>query len=428
MALFYLLLGLRSEIPFGLFLAHFNHGLRPEADEEENFVRETAGRHGVEIFAEKSDVAGYAASSRLGLEEAGRRLRYQFLYRAAVRAGAGRIATGHSLNDQAETVLMRIMRGTGLTGLAGIAPVAEYEDRKIIRPLINISRDEIERYLQEGGYAFRTDNSNLDRRFLRNRVRHELIPELERHFGGNIAGHLARLAGLVREEEQILTELIQSVSSTMISGRGKEAALDAGLLSLLPLPVARRVIREFLKEIKGDLAGFSLDDVDRISSLEEGKETPVSGGFLFRREKQQIFLKKKKAARPGFGLEWDGNGEVRIGETGFVFRGTRISDPGKVEFKFDDKRRAFFDLDRLSFPISIRNAHPGDKYRPLGSPGRKKVNEMMRVRGVPVEERNGMPVFLCQGEIAWVPGLPVADGFKISQDTKTVFMVERSGA
>ncbi len=423
-ALFNLLLDLRTELPFDLVLAHFDHGLRPEAEEDQAFVRKAAGDRGIRFMTEKCDVAAFAAENRLGLEEAGRRLRYEFLHRAAAEVGAGVIATGHTMNDQAETVMMRVMRGTGLTGLAGIPPVADYEGRRIIRPLIDVNREGIDAFLKERGLSFRTDGSNFDRRFLRNRVRHDLLPELEKKYGCRPVDNLARLAGLVREEEQVLGELIRSVGAMLIGGVGREAALDAGLLGLMPRPVARRIVREFLREVKGDLAGFSLDDVERIVDLEEDREATIAGGFLFRRERGRIFLKKKRVKAVPFEMSWDGREELYIETADMTFRATELPNPGTELFEFNDAVRAFLDREALTLPFAIRNRLPGDKYRPYGSPGRKKVKEMLRARGIPVGARAGLPVFMSGGEIVWIPGLPAAEKFRIKDGTRTVLLIE----
>lgn len=424
MALFHLLVELKADLRFELAAAHFHHGLRPEADEDETFVRAEVSRCGVRLIAEKGDVAAFASANKMGLEEAGRRLRYEFLRRAAAKAGASKIATGHNMNDQAETVLMRIIRGTGLTGLAGIPPVSEYEDRTIIRPLIEISREEIVAYLRERGLPFRTDRSNLDRRFLRNRVRHELLPEIESRFGGRSTEHLARLAGLVWEEEQVLADFIRSTAGMLITGAGREAGLNAGLLDLLPRPAARRIAREFLREVKGDLGGFSMTDVDRLVGLAEGREAPAAGGFIFRREKGRIALKPKRQASPGFELSWDGRNELRLEAAGAVFRARVMKNPGLERLDFDDRQRAFFDLDAVGLPLAVRNRLPGDRYKPLGSSGRKKVKEMLRARGVPAGDRSDIPVFLSGTDIIWIPGLPTAENFRVRKNSARVLLIE----
>ncbi len=423
MALLHMLLGLRGELRFELVAGHFNHCLRPEADEDEAFVRREAAGAGIEFLSGKEDVAAYAASNKLGLEEAGRRLRYEFLHRAAAGAGAGVIATGHNMNDQAETVLMRILRGTGLTGLAGIPPVADSEGVRIIRPLLGIGRERIEAFLKEGGHQFRTDHSNFDRRFLRNRVRHDLVPQLEK-LGGRPVESLARLAGLVREEEEGLADVIRSVGGTLIDGRGREAGLDAGLLDLMPRPMARRVVREFLREVKGDLGGFSLEDVERIAGLGDEREATVAGGFLFRREKGRTFLKKKRAAAVRFALSWDGKEELYVGPADLKFRAVEMPNLGTGVYAFDDAVRVFLDRAALAWPLEVRNRLPGDRYRPFNAPGRKKVKEMLRARGISPEKRTGLPVFLSGGEIVWMPGLPAAEKFRVKEDTPTVLLIE----
>ena len=425
-ALLHLLLSLSPELPVEVFVAHFNHGLRPEADADEAFVAGLAGGRGLRFVSGRSDVRKFAREHRLNLEEAGRRLRYDFLRRAARKLGATKIATGHTMNDQAETLLLRLIRGTGLRGLAGIAPVIHDDPCPVVRPLLRLSRPQIEEFLTAEGLDWRLDESNLDRRFIRNRVRSELLPELERNYGRRVVEHIARLADIVREEESLMEGFSREVSAVLMSGAGKAGALDARVLGLLPVAMGRRVVREFIREVKGDLRGISYADVDRLLKLREGRETQVAGGLSFRREAGTLrpLGKKPPVLRP-FRVEWDGDGEVEVEAVRARFRGENFLNPGPAGLKFDDSARAFFDRAALRFPLVIRNRRPGDRYRPFGAPGSKKVKELLRSRGVDRTERDRRPVFTSGGEIIWIPGLPAAEKVRVRPGTKRVFMVER---
>jgi tRNA(Ile)-lysidine synthase len=426
-ALLHLLLSLGAELPVEVLVAHFNHRLRPEADADEAFVAGLAERHGLRFVAGRADVRKFARERKLNLEEAGRRLRYDFLRRAARKLGATKIATGHTMNDQAETLLLRLVRGTGLRGLAGIAPVIHDDPCPVIRPLLRLTRPQVEEFLAAEGLEWRLDASNLDRRFIRNRVRSELLPELERNCGRRVVEHIARLADIVREEESLMDGFSREVSATLVSGSGKAGALDARVLGLLPAAMGRRVVREFIREVKGDLSGISYADVDRLLKLREGRETQVAGGLSFKREAGMVRPLCKKPALPRpFSMEWDGDGEVEVAAAGARFRGETFLNPGPAGLKFDDSRRAFFDRAALRFPLVIRNRRPGDRYRPFGAPGGKKVKELLRARGVARAERDRRPVFTSGGEIIWIPGLPAAEKAKVRPGTKRVFMVEKA--
>ena len=235
-----LLLELREGWSFELFLGHFNHKLRHTADEDEQFVKRMAQKYSLPIFVGSKDVRSYARAKKLNIEEAGRKLRYDFLKKAALKIGGAKIATGHTKTDQAETFLMRLMRGSGLRGLAGIFPLVE---GTIIRPLIQVEHKDIEAYLKGKGIEFRIDESNLDRRFLRNRIRLDLIPYIQENFEPEIVSSLGRIASIIREEDSLLEKIAQETTKKAISKKNNQISLEVKPLSSLPRAMARRVVR-----------------------------------------------------------------------------------------------------------------------------------------------------------------------------------------
>lgn len=423
-ALTSLLLKLREEMPLEVIVAHFNHRIRPEANDDEAFVRELTRSWALPLIAGSKEVRREARRKKINLEEAARVLRYEFLRRVARKSGATKIATGHTMNDQAETFLMRLFRGTGLPGLAGIEPVSGPAACPVIRPLLGLRRVELEAYLREEGLGFRTDASNLDRKFLRNRVRLGLLPELEKDYAPRVVEHLAILSSLIREEEALFAGMIRAFAEEFITRSGGEAALDVRTLSLLPPALARRVLREFIRELKGDLRAVSFEDIERVLGLRDGKETTVKKGLVLRREKGRLFRLRRKAASLDFETRWDGRQEIKVG--GATFRGRRMEKGEIPSLKADDRRRTVVDLAKLRFPLDVRNRRQGDLYRPLGAPGRKKLKEILRAKGIARDDRDRLPVFLSRGEIVWVPGLPVAEGFKVKAGTRRVFSIERT--
>jgi len=423
-ALVALLLKLREEMPIKVHLAHFNHRLRDGADEDERFVRDFARRWVLPFVSEGADVRSHAAKKKLNLEEAGRDLRYDFLRRAAARVGATKIATGHTMTDQAETVLMRLMRGTGLSGLAGIAAVVAGKPCPVVRPLLGIAGPDLRAWLAAEGIPYREDPSNLDRRFLRNRIRAELLPELGRRYEPRIVAHLARLAAIAREEDELLGAFVRELAAEFIIRKGREASLDLKTLPLFLPALARRVAREYFRELQGDLRDISYEDVESLLSLGEGKDLPLRKGFVLRREGGRVGLRKDRTPSKAYEILWDGRGEVVIAAAGMAFRGTRRkADAGRSSFKNDDRTGAALDAARLEFPLVIRNRRPGDLYRPLGAPGRKKLKEILRAKDVPVAGRDRLPVFLSGGEIVWVPGLPIGEKYKVTGRTTSVFSI-----
>jgi tRNA(Ile)-lysidine synthase len=226
-------------------VAHFNHGLRPTAARDEEFCREFAATLGLPLVVDSADVQGYAAAQRLSVEEAARRARYAFLHRAAADAGAERIAVGHTRDDQAETVLLKLIRGAGLTGLAGIYP----RNGALIRPLIDVSRGDLRAYLATLRAGWVDDESNEDLDNPRNRIRHRVLPELDRAYGGATAGAIARAASLAREDGQWLDEVAARRYEEIAVRRPEGIEIESSALSREPLPLRRRLVLQGLRTI-----------------------------------------------------------------------------------------------------------------------------------------------------------------------------------
>ena len=514
-ALLHILLELRLKVPFEVAAAHFDHRLRPAAAADAAFVRREAARLGIPFLAARRDVRAFARARKLNLEDAARLLRYAFLNRAAARLGADRIATGHTLDDQAETVLIRLLRGSGPRGLSGIHPSI---GGTVIRPLLEASRADVLDYCRRRGLAFRRDETNADPRYVRNRIRHRLLPYLERNFGPGGPAALGRLAEIEREEDAYLDAAAakayasllrpsargasssldaRSASGTprghapLVTGRGSAPAreggqggvaspmgtttaspqggrvsaggapglpggslpphstalistssvrrplegsaerspqIDARRLAALPVALARRCVRLFLAGLKGDLLAVGLEDVESVRALAEGAAATLPGGLVVRRARGALVASPASAepsARAGYFYLWDGRGRLPVPEAGLAFSGRRLRSAGARPSAFDDAVFVRCDLDALTLPLEVRPRLEGDRYKPYGAPGRKKLKEILRARRIPAAARGALPVF-CSGEsIVWAPGLPVADAFKVTPATKRVLEIRR---
>ncbi|MCP2620099.1 tRNA lysidine(34) synthetase TilS [Candidatus Aminicenantes bacterium AC-334-K16] len=419
-ALLHLLLSLQEEWRFVLYLAHFNHKLRPEANEEEAFVRQRAEQLQLPLFVQQVDVRQKASRQRANLEETARFWRYKFLEEKALEIGGAKIATGHNLNDQIETFFLRLFRGTGPLGLGGMKPVMA--DR-FIRPLIEISRREIEAYLRENKIPYRVDKSNFDRKFLRNKIRADLIPYLEKEFDPALLRHINTLMSILREEEEILNELAKSRAEELITEEEGMLQLDRPALLALSPALGRRVVREYLRRIKGDLRGFTFRDVEAVLEALPGSIICLSRHIKLRCEKERIYLPFSTES-PSFYYEWDGQEKLVIPEVGFIFEGSIQEKSCLKALVFDDWGGAYFDRQKISFPLIVKPRQEGDKYQPLGAPGRKKLKELFRERRIPLFLRSRLPVFWSGGEIIWIPGLPVAEKARIGQHTREIFQIK----
>ncbi len=420
-------------------LAHFNHMLRGEAaDQDERFCRALAERFSLAFDAGRGDVR--AAARRLGasLEDAGRRLRYEFLDAARVRAGATHVAIGHTRDDQAETVLMNLLRGAGTRGFGGM-PVSR---GVFVRPLVECGHRELVEFLDAAGVEFREDESNLDRRHLRNRVRHDLFPVLER-IVPTARRSLARAAGSARADADYLDELAASRLTGIASGEpGPAVTLDAAALAGLPLALGRRVASLALKQASGGrFVGF--DQVERLLALARGSS------------KGPVALPGVRASRPGGGrlLLEQTAGHGRAGGPAAApprtfFRKT-LSIPGEAVLddgltlsselrpagpepvglaaSFLDGRTAVIDADLVS-DLSVRFRRPGDRFPPLGLDGHKKLQDFFVDRRVPRGERDRIPLVVDGDDrIVWVAGHVISEVFRVSRGTRAVVILTLRG-
>ena len=255
-------------------LAHLNHRLRPTAGRDESFCVVLARDMGLPLDVESADVTGYAASQQLSIEDAARRLRYDFLGRAAARLNADRIAVGHTLDDQAETFLLKLMRGAGLKGLAGVYP----RRGAVVRPLLDVSRGSLRAYLASVGQEWVEDESNADLSNPRNRIRHRVLPELDAAYGGPTRASLARAADLSREDTQWLDELAGARYRELVVSCQDCVEIDALALLAEPAPIRRRILLQAMRSRAGGRE-VGLDHVEAALAVLRGdaRATEVPG-------------------------------------------------------------------------------------------------------------------------------------------------------
>jgi tRNA(Ile)-lysidine synthase len=294
-ALTFLLRELASNNEFGLVsLAHLNHRLRLSADRDEEFCRALAARLGLRIVVERCDVKEYGTSLGLSVEDAARRVRYDFLDRAAAETGATCVAVGHTQDDQAETFLLKLMRGAGLTGLGGIYP----RRGNVVRPLLEVSRADLRGYLAGLGEAWMDDESNEDVENPRNRVRHVVLPELDRTARGATRPAIARAAGLVREDGEWLDELSRARFDEVVSLAADGLEIDAARLAVEPPPVIRRVLLEAMRRTSGGRE-IGLDHVEAAWAIlcGNGGGIDVPGSRVELRRGKLVLVGQKGAAK-----------------------------------------------------------------------------------------------------------------------------------
>ena len=393
-----------------LSVAHVRHGLRgAESEEDARFVARLAADLGLPF----EDLDGRIHGGS-GLEERARRRRYEVLLAAAARGRHRRIAVGHTRDDQAETLLHRLVRGSGRHGLAAMRWARA---DGVVRPLLGISRERVLAYLDERALAWREDRSNGDPRHTRNRIRHVVLPVLERELEPRAREALARAAEILGEEDAWIEAEACARLATVTCGEG----LEAERLAALPPPLARRVVRLWLEQRRGDILEIGLDHVDRILDLaSEGgsRALSVPGGLVRRRGNQ---LRWGAPTRSGVG---EGPVPLVIGHTATFgdYRLTIARSRGRSPRA--DRWQAVFDLDQIDLAgLRARAGKPGDRLRPLGLGGTKKIQDLFVDAKVPREERARHPVVACGEAILWLPGIARDESAAIGPLTRNFLVV-----
>lgn len=408
-ALLRVLLELRPELGIVLTVAHFNHRLRGDDSEaDEAFVADMAQQCGLEFFAGGADVRQHARAGKLSIEAAGRKLRYRWLIDLAEQQKLDAIATAHTLDDQAETVLLKFLRGAGTRGLAGIfpeMPAGTPKNTHVIRPLLCLSRDEVEAYLGSLGQTWREDESNFDRRIVRNRVRHELLPLLEREYNPNLRHALSDSAELWRAEEEYWQALIRAE----LKVRMQPQRLNLHGFGALPLALQRHVLRGFAETANLALDFEHLEQLLRCA-LGEQEKSELTEAWMVIRRGDCLYLDAPGPKQPCFSYKYllPAPGEVRIAEVGLRVRAILVRNAPAIE---DAETDNLLSAEMLGPTLTIRNWRPGDRFWPAHTGSEEKLKRLFAEKHIPAEERQTWPVALCGEQIVWVRGFPVARAF-----------------
>ncbi|MDX9745298.1 MAG: tRNA lysidine(34) synthetase TilS [Syntrophales bacterium] len=445
MALLSVLHRLRDELAVTLVVAHMNHGLRgSESDADGDLVGNTAATLGLPFHERRVDIGSLAKREGLSLEDMARRERYGFFHHLLQDLPADKITLGHQRHDQAETVLMNLIRGAGSRGLRGILPVRE---NVLIRPFLDVSREEILAYLDGESIPYREDSSNQSGEFLRNRIRLDLMGQMKR-YNPRIEARLCDLAETMRLENDFLErETTGALKRLGVSGGG-DTALRIGDMRELHGAMQRRVIKAVLERRSQRQNGISRVHVDAVARLlERGRvgqmlslpfDTEVFrqyDGLLFRektrrRSKRAESGERNGARPPGIVPPFQGAFRYRIDdipanilieETGMRLRLTKTGAPA-CDLKSENV--VLLDYKKITFPCEIRNIRSGDRFRPLGMGGTKKLRTFFADRKVPREIRKETPLLVDGEKVLCVVGITVSDTAKITPSTKTCLKIE----
>ena len=446
-ALLRLFVELREPLGVVIGVAHFNHKLRGKAsDADEKFVARLAAQHGLEFFVGRENIAAKAKRERANLEDAARRARYAFFEQLVKEGRVSRVAVAQTADDQAETVLAHMMRGTGLAGLAGIHP----EAGTVFRPLLGIRRAALRSYLRAKRQKWREDASNRDETRTRARIRHKLMPFLERNFQGPIVEHLCQLAELAREDNTFLDldararldEIAKqrgdgiSVPASEFAGRQKAVSQTSGKegpSAADNLALGKRIVREIVKRVKpraGELGSTHVDAVLHLARRgHSGQILQLPGGVEVRRERDTLIFRAAlagtgKAEPATFSMHVhlpSPGGELRLQALSRILRFRVIDWPS--EGRETSNTGAVLDRGRLRAPLEMRNWRPGDAMRPTGHQNRHTVARLLNELGVSRWQKERWPVLTSAGEVAWVSGLPVAEEFAVAEGSRAAVVI-----
>jgi len=416
-ALLRILLELREELGIVIVVAHFNHELRGgEADADERFVADLASQHDLQFFTGRGDVRLHSVARKLSLEHAARDLRYRWLHDLAAEQGLNVIATGHTLDDQAETVLMKFLRGTGTRGLAGIRPIMMMEHLPVVRPLLSVSRSEVEEYLRSIHQSWREDHTNRDLKFTRNRIRHELLPLLQRDYNPNIRHVLSETAEIALSEEDYWLEHTSTLASRWhqkergLRLQEREGATGGFLSSAIAMQ--RRTLRQFL-EWHGITADFHHVEAARLCALGADSRASLPGGWQARRQGDWLQLQAPSAAfdeqknAPPWQYVLRIPGRCDIREAGILLEAIVV----QVDLAILEPPGSLLRSSDLGAELVVRNWQPGDRFHPAHSASEEKLKRLFSKKHIPATKRSQWPVALSGSKIVWVRGFPVARDF-----------------
>ncbi len=454
--LFHSLCSLRDELDIGEITAvHINHGLRgAESDGDEESARRLAESMGAEFISFRYDVNKIAAENGEGTEEAGRRLRYGAFEKVRLQKGAARIAVAHNRNDQAETLLMRIMRGTGLKGLAGIDFIRA--DRVVIRPVLDLSREEIERYCEENGLHPRIDSTNKEAIYTRNKIRLELLPMMKEKFNPNVVDALVRLSAQAREDEDfIMSAALEFADSGRARAQARwndeESSLRLDGFAELHRAVAKRVIMLCASRagMEQNMSAVNLESALRLAEVgAEGKETDLADGFYARVSYGKLWV-LRRAERADGAVALPVPQLEKTGSASIVFRGRDIKmhvapapataqelaeytksgrgkrTPGGVAGRPQRSVLLHFDYDLMKAKehVVIRNRMPGDRISPIGMKGSKKLQDYFVDRRIPKHLRDEVLLIVSGGRVI-AAGSEVSSECPVNAATKLILSIE----
>jgi tRNA(Ile)-lysidine synthase len=427
-----LLLDLIDKLGITLHVAHLNHGLRgAESDADASYVAELAQKLNLPATIERRDVPTYQKSKRLSMEEAAREVRYSFLAEVAEATGAGSVTVGHTLDDHIETILMHLIRGSGTRGLRGLQPSSQLQlgetSLTIIRPLLEVSREETAAYCRRYRLKPRLDTSNLSLSPLRNRIRQQLIPLLE-SYNPQVTDALLRTARIAADDLAALEEYALKLGGDVVKEQGNTLVLEKESFLKLPLALQRHLLRTAIEKRLGNLMDIESRHIEEIMAARykpAGKLITLPDGLTFAIEYERYLLGSDPAALSPF-PRIENEHKLRIPGTTELLGWRVKADVVRQNQVLAEKNNyvAYFEFDRTGDKLTVRPRRPGDRFQPLGMDRPKKLNEFMIDSKIPRAWRRQVPLVCSPERIIWVVGWRIDERVKVTGNTRNVLRLE----
>jgi tRNA(Ile)-lysidine synthase len=414
MVLFNSLTNLKNQLNISLVIAHFNHQLRgKESDEDEDFIRKYAREHGVDCYVERANTSLTAELQKISIQEAARNLRYAFFTKVRTSIGYSKIATGHNADDNSETILLNIFRGTGVNGLRGI-PIYRV-DQGIIRPLLFATRQNIEIYALENHIPYRVDSSNLKVDYTRNFLRHNILSQIKENINPNISVTLQRTSLLFGELDIYLTSKAKQLfSELVITSTQDELVINLEKFHDQPVFLQEYILFTLAKEFtKQEISFSNVRALHKTALSQSGSYCSVRMDIVFYKDRNQGLFKKVRYIPP---FRYDVDIDKEYNFEIFYFKSMIVKDQTFA----NDPNEEYIDADLITGNLLLRNWTDGDWFFPIGMKGKKKISDLFIDEKIPIFKKGTIPILESNGNIIWVCGMRLDDRFKITSQTKKV--------
>ncbi len=416
--LLFLLLEYKNKIDFGLRVVHINHGMREAAAADAEYVKALCEKEHIPFHLKEVNVTAIAEEAKISEEAAGRQVRYQSFHEVAAKTGATKIAVAHNKNDNAETVLFHLMRGSGIAGLAGMAPVREGDDHtEIIRPLLCLEREEIEAYLTERKLSWQEDSTNAGDEYTRNRIRHHILPYAEAEIAEGAVDHIHRSAELLRETENYLAQQTKAAMEAVVTSSGH---IDCEAFSKVPALIQKRILFSLAKEFSPtgkDISRIHVSDMMSLFEKTENRTIHLPFGIEVSRRYGEVVM-ERKAETPK---------EVFLPQESYGYR----IFPKPENIKIPDNRcTKWFDYDKIEQSIQMRTRQEGDYLTIRSGDGcvkHKTLKQYMIDEKIPKQCRDEIPILVQGNHVVWVVGYRISEFFKVTENTNTILEVKLIG-